>query len=275
MFCTKCGNQLPENSKFCKYCGNPVRRNQSLLERARNQEEDALAEIYNQSSSAVYRVIKVLVKDEDTVYDILQDTYVKAFTRLDQLQDESKLVPWLKMIANNTAKDWLKKCKPVLFTDMSGDNESDDLSFEESIEDERTDLNPEMAMDEKEVRRLVLEILDQLPEDQRLVIGMFYYEEMSVKDIAFTLGVSDNTVKSRLSYGRKKVKELVLDLEKKGTKLYTVAPFTFFLYLLRRLESAPADPAEMGVLQSVMDACIEPAQSAGSWNTTGTAARGH
>ena len=273
MFCTKCGNQLPENSKFCKYCGNPVRRNQSLLERARNQEEDALAEIYNQSSSAVYRVIKVLVKDEDTVYDILQDTYVKAFTRLDQLQDESKLVPWLKMIANNTAKDWLKKCKPVLFTDMSGDNESDDLSFEESIEDERTDLNPEMAMDEKEVRRLVLEILDQLPEDQRLVIGMFYYEEMSVKDIAFTLGVSDNTVKSRLSYGRKKVKELVLDLEKKGTKLYTVAPFTFFLYLLRRLESTPADPAEMGVLQSVMDACIEPAQSAGSWNTTGTAAR--
>ena len=254
MFCTKCGNQLPENSKFCKYCGNPVRRNQSLLERARNQEEDALAEIYNQSSSAVYRVIKVLVKDEDTVYDILQDTYVKAFTRLDQLQDESKLVPWLKMIANNTAKDWLKKCKPVLFTDMSGDNESDDLSFEESIEDERTDLNPEMAMDEKEVRRLVLEILDQLPEDQRLVIGMFYYEEMSVKDIAFTLGVSDNTVKSRLSYGRKKVKELVLDLEKKGTKLYTVAPFTFFLYLLRRLESAPADSAEMGVLQSVMDA---------------------
>ena len=45
MFCTKCGNQLPENSKFCKYCGNPVRRNQSLLERARNQEEDALAEM--------------------------------------------------------------------------------------------------------------------------------------------------------------------------------------------------------------------------------------
>ena len=83
------------------------------------------------------------------------------------------------MIANNTAKDWLKKCKPLLFTDMSGDDESDDLSFEESIEDERTDLNPEMAMDEKEVRRLVLEILDQLPEDQRLVIGMFYYEEMS------------------------------------------------------------------------------------------------
>lgn len=77
------------------------------------------------------------------------------------------------------------------------------MSFEESIEDVRSDMNPEMSMDEKEVRRLVMEILDQLPEDQRIVIGMFYYEEMPVKDIAAALEVSENTVKSRLSYGRK------------------------------------------------------------------------
>ena len=53
-----------------------------------------------------------------------------------------------------------------------------------------------MAMDQQEAKRLVMEILDHLPEDQRVVIGMFYYEEMSVKDIAQTLGVSENTVKS-------------------------------------------------------------------------------
>lgn len=52
-----------------------------------------------------------------------------------------------------------------------------------------------MAMDQQEAKRLVMEILDHLPEDQRVVIGMFYYEEMSVKDIAQTLGVSENTVK--------------------------------------------------------------------------------
>ena len=97
---------------------------------------------------------------------------------------------------------------------MSDQEETDGLSFVESRESTDTDVNPEMAMDEKEVRRLVMEILNQLPEDQRMVVGMFYYEEMPVKDIAETLGVSENTVKSRLVYARKKIKEQVLELEK-------------------------------------------------------------
>ena len=117
----------------------------------------------------------------------------------------------------------------MFFTDIYGGEELEDIPFEESIEDVRSELNPEMAMDQQEAKRLVMEILDHLPEDQRVVIGMFYYEEMSVKDIAQTLGVSENTVKSRLSYGRKKIKEQVMDLEKRGTKLYSVAPFVFFL----------------------------------------------
>ena len=228
MRCVKCGQELPDDANFCRRCGSPTIRNMSyLVQKARENDQEALAEIYKISSPAVYKTIWVLIKDEDTVYDILQDTYVKAFTRLDQLQNPDKLIPWLKMIANNLAKDWLKKSKPVFFTDIYGGEELEDIPFEESIEDVRSELNPEMAMDQQEAKRLVMEILDHLPEDQRVVIGMFYYEEMSVKDIAQTLGVSENTVKSRLSYGRRKIKEQVLDLEKRGTKLYSVAPFVF------------------------------------------------
>ena len=177
---------------------------------------------------------------------------MKAFTRLDQLQNPDKLIPWLKMIANNLAKDWLKKSKPVFFTDIYGGEELEDIPFEESIEDVRSELNPEMAMDQQEAKRLVMEILDHLPEDQRVVIGMFYYEEMSVKDIAQTLGVSENTVKSRLSYGRRKIKEQVLDLEKRGTKLYSVAPFVFFLYLLGKADKVSAEPMAQKALPDVM-----------------------
>lgn len=253
MRCVKCGQELPDDANFCRRCGSPTIRNMSyLVQKARENDQEALAEIYKISSPAVYKTIWVLIKDEDTVYDILQDTYVKAFTRLDQLQNPDKLIPWLKMIANNLAKDWLKKSKPVFFTDIYGGEELEDIPFEESIEDVRSELNPEMAMDQQEAKRLVMEILDHLPEDQRVVIGMFYYEEMSVKDIAQTLEVSENTVKSRLSYGRKKIKEQVLDLEKRGTKLYSVAPFVFFLYLLGKADKVSAEPMAQKALPDVM-----------------------
>lgn len=253
MRCVKCGQELPDDANFCRRCGSPTIRNMSyLVQKARENDQEALAEIYKISSPAVYKTIRVLIKDEDTVYDILQDTYVKAFTRLDQLQNPDKLIPWLKMIANNLAKDWLKKSKPVFFTDIYGGEELEDIPFEESIEDVRSELNPEMAMDQQEAKRLVMEILDHLPEDQRVVIGMFYYEEMSVKDIAQTLEVSENTVKSRLSYGRKKIKEQVLDLEKRGTKLYSVAPFVFFLYLLGKADKVSAEPMAQKALPDVM-----------------------
>ena len=253
MRCVKCGQELPDDANFCRRCGSPTIRNMSyLVQKARENDQEALTEIYKISSPAVYKTIWVLIKDEDTVYDILQDTYVKAFTRLNQLQNPDKLIPWLKMIANNLAKDWLKKSKPVFFTDIYGGEELEDIPFEESIEDVRSELNPEMAMDQQEAKRLVMEILDHLPEDQRVVIGMFYYEEMSVKDIAQTLGVSENTVKSRLSYGRKKIKEQVMDLEKRGTKLYSVAPFVFFLYLLGKADKVSAEPMAQKALPDVM-----------------------
>ena len=257
MFCTKCGKELLPNAKFCQYCGNPVlKRERGLLERARSGEEDALTEIYRKSNRELYHVVKVMIQDDDTVYDILQDTYIKAFDRLDQLKEEEKLIPWLKTIANNTAKDWLKKKKPVFFSELSTGEDADENFFENSIEDDRTAVNPEITMDENESRRLVMGILDQLPAEQRLVVGMFYYEELSVKEIADVLGVSENTVKSRLSYARKKIKESVLILEKEsGIRLHTVAPLPFFWYLLRSLKTCSPGAQEEAMLQKLGQTC--------------------
>lgn len=260
MICNKCGKENQEGANFCRYCGNSLQKDlAALIEKAKRNDQEAISELYWYSSSELLRVVKVMVKDDDTVNDILQDTYIKAFARLDQLQNPERLIPWLKVIANNTTKDWLKKKKPILFSEMSNQEGMDGLSFVETRESTDIDVNPEMAADEKEVQRLVMEILDQLPEDQRMVVGMFYYEEMPVKDIAETLGVSENTVKSRLVYARKKIKEQVLELEKKGTKLYTVAPFIFFLYLLRRLESTSVGISEIQSLQNIIESGISTA----------------
>mgnify|MGYP000877341210 CR=1 FL=1 len=188
--------------------------------------------LYMQTYQKNYYVALRYMKQEDTAQDVLQDAYIKAFNNLEQLQDAEKFPGWMARIVTTTALDELKKRKIVLFSQIQ--NEDDEVGMEEILEDERTDTQPELAIDQKETKRLVQEMIDTLSEEQKMCIMMYYVEEMSVKEIAQTLNVSENTVKSRLNYGRKNIEAKALELEKKGTKLYGIAPFPFFLYLLHR-----------------------------------------
>ena len=79
-------------------------------------------------------------------------------------------------------------------------------------------------MDQAETKKLIDQILGELDEKQRMVVGMFYYEQMSVNEIAEALNCSVNTVKSRLNYARKKIGKEIAELEKKGVILRTAAP---------------------------------------------------
>lgn len=92
---------------------------------------------------------------------------------------------------------------------------------------------PQDILESKEKQRMILDILDSLPEEQKEVIYLRYYNGLSVKQIAEKLDVSDGTVKSRLNYGRKKIQAEVESLEKKGTKLYGITGLPLILLLLR------------------------------------------
>ena len=87
-------------------------------------------------------------------------------------------------------------------------------------------------MDYRETKRLVQEMIDDLSDDQRMAIVLHYMEYYSVKQIAEIMGCSEGTVKSRLNYGRKAIRDRVLLLEKQGTKLYCLplAPFLYWLF---------------------------------------------
>lgn len=188
--------------------------------------------LYEQTYRASYYIALKYMKQEDVAQDVLQDAYIKAFDHLDTLQDADKFPGWIARIVTTTALDELKKRKVVLFSQLQ--TEDEEISMEEILEDERTDTQPELAIDQKETKRLVQEMIDTLSDEQKFCVMMYYVEELSVKEIAQTLNVSENTVKSRLKYGRKNIEEKVRELEKKGTKLYSFAPFTFFLYLLHQ-----------------------------------------
>lgn len=261
MKCFKCGAKLEADSKLCPKCGEPQGFSLDLIENAKKGNQNAITELYNRTYNNVYFTVKALIKSEDTILDIVQDSYVKGFKNLSQLQDPDKFRAWIKRIAHNSAVDYLRKTKPVMFSTMS----TEDDSFIE-FEDDRTENLPEVVIDQKETTRLVKEILDSLSDEQRLVVGMFYYEQMSVKEIAQKLGISENTVKSRLSYGRKKIEMQVKELEKKGAKLYSLAPLPFLLLLFKNMDAQAMEIPNTAVLQSIQQECTA-VSGAGGTNT--------
>ena len=247
MKCYNCKAIIPEGVSFCPQCGRAQIVTEKLINAAKGGDQSALSDLYNRTYSAVYNTVKFLVRDEDAALDILQDSYVKAFSSLEQLQDAGKFEPWIKRIAHNKAVDYLRQAKPIVFSDMVSDDSEEALEFE----DERPENLPEVVIDRRETTRLINEILDSLPEEQLACISLFYYDQLSVKEIAAELGIPEATVKSRLQYGRKKIEAQVKELEKKGTKLYGLAPIPLLMLLLRQQFQAGELPSQT-VLQTVL-----------------------
>ena len=264
MYCAKCGKQIRDGVAYCPYCGAPTLQSDALesyVASARAGDQDAIAVLYEKTYSKVFYTVKSMIKDEDAVFDIVQDTYLKAFAHLDRFEGNSRFLPWIKQIAANTARDWLKKKKPMLFAELNT-GEEQDTPVEELFPDERSEHLPDQIIDQNETARLIREIIEDLPEDQRAAIGMFYYEEMSVKEIAAAMEASESAVKSRLMYARKKIEKKVRELEKQGTKLYSLAPIPFLLLLFRSQKAYAAEVPDNRILQNVLQSTAHAASAA-------------
>lgn len=225
--------------------------------------QQAIENLYTCAWQEVSIVVRSMIRtDEDTVQDLIQDTFVKVFQRLDQLDDPAKYHAWVKQIARNTTLDHLKKSKAVLFSELY-----DDDSIPVEIEDEDLSHLPDVALDKQESARLLHEILDSLPQMQRTVLSLHYIQDIPVKEIAAILGRSENTIKVQLHKGRKNLELKIRELEQKeGIKLYSLSPLAFLLLLLRNAESMPVQP-NMVVLEDIL-------QTGTASGTTGTAAAG-
>ena len=228
-------NQAPE----------PRNRDAVLLGKARAGDRQALGEIYDTTYQEVWRTVRSILRNEDDSLDALQDTYLKAFAKLDQLKNAASLRPWLRQIAANTARDVLCRKKPALFSELAKED-GDEPDFD--LPDDRIESTPEMQLDRKETQRLVSRMLDDLSDEQRLVMNLYYYQELPVKTISEQLDVPQNTVKSQLRYAREKIEKQVRRLERQGVKLYGLAPLAFFRLLYGRSVDSMAEPPALGKL---------------------------
>lgn len=198
---------------------------------AKAGEERGFGYLYENTYKTKYYLALQYMKNPEAAEDVLQDAYMKAFSKLDSLKDSESFSAWLGQIVANTAKNALVKNNPLLFTDVEDQTEMED--FAEKIEDEDIDGQPELSYTREETKELVHELIDSLTEEQRMCILLYHIEDMPIKDIAKTLGCSENTVKSRLNYGRKNLKIKAEDLQKKGYKLYSFGPLPLLLLLLK------------------------------------------
>ena len=239
----------------------------ALVEKAKNGNQSAIAQLYEATSKAVYFTALKIVGNPSDAEDIAQDTYVAAISKLSDLKDNATFPKWIKTIAANTAKNYMTKKKPMLFN--TDEDEEATLGSIPEISDE---FIPDQAADRKETCRLVSEMIDSLPEKQRAALVMFYYDEMSISEIAEAMGTNDNTIKSRLNYARKYIKDEVEALAKKGTKLYGVAGIPLIAFVLRNLAADTAVPAGIAAKVTAATAATAAATTtAAATATTATA----
>lgn len=191
-----------------------------LVCKAQAGEASAFEQIYSLTNNKIYYFALKMVKNPDDAMDIVQDSYIAAFSKLSNLKSSEAFLSWMyTIVANNCKKFFIKNKNVSLFQD-------DDYSPLDNLSEDDDEFLPQAAVDNSEARRLIMNIVDNLPDAQRSCIILYYFSEMSVLEIASIMECSEGTIKSRLNYGRKQIKQAVLDLEqKKDTKLYTILPF--------------------------------------------------
>ena len=216
----------------------PLYKREDVL-RAMHGDADAFALLYRSTYEDKYHLALRYMKKPEEAEDVLQDAYLKAWNQMGSLRSEEGFSSWLGMIVSNTAKDALKKRKPMLFSELEEENEEgDDYLYD--IPDESESSQPELSFLEKERTQLLKSLTDSLTAEQNMAITMFYVERNSIKEIARVMGCSENTVKSRLNYGRRNLKNKVEDLQKKGWSILGVSALTLFLRLSEQeVQAAP------------------------------------
>ena len=182
-----------------------------------------LERIYNEAYKAVYWTAMSLLKNEADAEDIVQDTFVSFIESYSDMTDTAKATALLKKIAANKCLDRIKLAK----------TDNMDEEFFDNVEAIPEDFLPDSIVESDEMRKIVMDIINNsLSEDVRRTLILFYFDEMSTKEIAEALGVPQGTVLRRLNFARNKIKKEVEKYEEENdTKLFGMAiPFLSKLF---------------------------------------------
>ena len=177
-----------------------------LIDRARSRDEAALREIMQANNRRLYRLARGILRSDSEAEDVVQETYVRAFTHLDGFKGESALSTWLSRIAINEALGRARSAKPHVELDSVPEEalEAHIIRFPVSFAGD-----PERTMAQREIQRVVERAIDELPDVFRMVFVARVMEGMTIEETSDLLGVKPETVKTRLHRARTMLRENV------------------------------------------------------------------
>lgn len=206
-----------------------------LVEKIKKGDNKSFEKLYKLTEREVWFTCISFLKNETTAQDIMQETYITAFLKIQSLEKSSQIRSWLNRIAVNKCKNYLKG---------KGEIQLDDEIFEnQAIVDERISI-PEEYISDKAKREIILSIMQEVLSDvQYQTVIMHYFNEMTVDEIAEVFECSRGTVLSRLNYSRAKMKTAIEDYENKsGDNLHGVVVVPFFTTIFKEEAKSLAVP---------------------------------
>lgn len=185
---------------------------QELISRYLSGDETTLEQLINRHKTKVFTYILMVIKDKQTADDIFQDTFIKVIhtLRSGSYKEEGKFLQWVMRIAHNLVIDYFRKLRRLPTVDSQNDdyNILDNLCiYEESVEDK---------MITEQIHQDLRTMINYLPSEQREVLIMRHYADMSFKDIAEQTDVSINTALGRMRYALINLRKMI---EQKEIKL--------------------------------------------------------
>ncbi len=192
-----------------------------LVTRARARDEAAIRSIMQANNRRLYRLARGILRNDGEAEDVVQETYARAFTHLEQFRGDSSLATWLARIAMNEALGRLRRQRPSvdLNTLAPGVLEAQIIQFPLSAPSE----DPEKSMAQREIQAVVEHAIDDLPDAFRIVFITRVIEGMNVEETAEILGLKPETVKTRLHRARNMLRD---NVEKKiGPVVMEAFPF--------------------------------------------------
>lgn len=204
------------------------------IEKVKQHDDSASEALYRFTFPIAQKQVALFVHNRQDQEDLLQTIFIKIFEQLHTLKEPEKYPGWAKMIARNTCMDYgrhLKLENNLIQWKTTVSDEEEEGMDQLAVPTYSREFNPEAHIDAETTKELIDQILDGLSDKQRMVI-LLWMKQYKESEIAKELDMPIGSVRTNCRRGKAAIEKKVIELEKQGTKLYSMSPIVFFLWLL-------------------------------------------